>query len=99
MSMSRHLSMRQRLGTMILMVTIVALFLEAAGTGTFFTYKVKEFFADFSSDVHEREYKMVKNKLKVDVNIGYALLEKYYKKSQDIEGLKSEVSAELKKIV
>ena len=99
MSASRHLPLRQRLGTLILVVTVVALFLEAAGTGVFFTYKVKEFFADFSSDVRKREYNMVKNKLKVDVNIGYALLEKYYKKSQDIEGLKSEVSAELKKIV
>ncbi|OEU68008.1 MAG: hypothetical protein BA863_12680 [Desulfovibrio sp. S3730MH75] len=89
----------QSVAVRITFLIVAALIIEGLFVSYFFNYNLSNFIDKRSGEYHEEIENEEKSKLKDSVELAYSVIQSYYDRSKDIEGLKKQESESLKQIV
>ena len=95
----KKISPFQSVAVRITFLIVAALIIEGLFVSYFFNYNLSNFIDKRSGEYHEEIENEEKSKLKDSVELAYSVIQSYYDRSKDIEGLKKQESESLKQIV
>ncbi len=82
-----------------ILLVVVALAFEGIFVSGYYNYNLDDFIAQRNQQYREEITGQEKDKLRDSVNLAYSVVQSYYERSKDIEALKKQEIAKLKKIV